>query len=144
MKGAYSSSATLTTAPRYTLQLLARSLAAGFSLLQAQKRASLCFRVAGAGVVKLNKLYLSVNRNLLTRYWIEIDTDNPAFKKIGITAYSLGDAFNILKDHLPFTFTSDLIVKVKEDLDYDELDQNHIVPNMGPISERGIWYPWIL
>ena len=84
-----------------------------------------------------------MNRNLLT-YWIEVDRNNSSFKKIGVTAFSLDDAFNILKDQLSVNFDNDLTFEVTEDISFDELDHNHVVPNMGPISERGIWYPRIL
>ena len=36
------------------------------------------------------------------------------------------------------------IKNVIENIQFKDLDQNHVVPNMGPITERGIWYPNLL
>jgi len=73
---------------------------------------------------------------LLTPYWIELDS---YFKNIGVTAYSLDDAKRLIqekafpKEQLP------RIIKITENIQFKDLDQNHIVPNMGPITERGVW-----
>jgi hypothetical protein len=75
---------------------------------------------------------------LLTAYWIELDS---YFKNIGVTGYSLDDAKRLIqekafpKEELP------RIIKITENIQFKDLDQNHIVPNMGPITERGVWYP---
>ena len=75
---------------------------------------------------------------LLTTYWIELDS---YFRNIGVTAYSLDDDKRLIqekafpKEELP------RIKKVTENIQFKDLDQNHIVPNMGPITERGVWYP---
>jgi hypothetical protein len=31
--------------------------------------------------------------------------------------------------------------QVVEDVDIRDLDQEHVIPNMGPPSFRGVWYP---
>jgi hypothetical protein len=59
----------------------------------------------------------------------------------GVTAHSLEDAEALLaaagyvaqRDYEP-----SLVV---EDVDIRGLDQDHVVPNMGPPAIRGVWYP---
>ncbi|UHQ18314.1 hypothetical protein LVB87_08745 [Lysobacter sp. KIS68-7] len=33
------------------------------------------------------------------------------------------------------------IVEVLSDVEFSALDQNHVVPNAGPIVIRGVWFP---
>ena len=32
-------------------------------------------------------------------------------------------------------------VRVNEKVKFDDLDQTNVVPNMGPMTFRGVWYP---
>ena len=81
-------------------------------------------------------------KNLLTYYWIEIENDNPSYRKIGVTAFSIEDAKLLIESHN--SFPDSLILRsVKENIKFEDLDQNHVVPNMKPITDRGIWYPII-
>ena len=60
----------------------------------------------------------------------------------GVTAFSANDALQIIEGagyNLPED-KSDL--KIMEDIKVDDLDQPHVVKNMGPIVVRGIWYPF--
>ena len=57
-----------------------------------------------------------------------------------MTAYSKEDALALLNEaiapgHLPG------VADIIEDVRLDQLDQGHVVPNMHPIVERGVWYP---
>ena len=33
------------------------------------------------------------------------------------------------------------VLEVVEDVDVCDLDQGHLVQNMGPVNFRGVWYP---
>jgi hypothetical protein len=74
---------------------------------------------------------------VLTRYWFSTDGG----LGFGVTAYSLEDAEALLaaagyvapRDYHPSA--------VVENIDIRTLDQNHVIPNMGPPSSRGVWYP---
>lgn len=78
------------------------------------------------------------NRTLLTRYWIQAPGPVLA-SSFGVTAYSVEDAFDLLAQAgVPFDQDE---VKVIENIRFEDLDQNHIVPNMGPMVFRGVWYP---
>jgi hypothetical protein len=79
---------------------------------------------------------------LLTTYWIEMGAG--LAMQYGVTAYSFDDAISILKQKV---FRNDEIPTVKnfiENIKFRDLDQNHVVPNMGIITERGIWFPNLL
>jgi len=56
----------------------------------------------------------------------------------GVTAFSVEDALCILADE---GVDRDLIKAIVENVDVRTLDQRSIIPNMGPPSFRGIWYP---
>jgi hypothetical protein len=74
--------------------------------------------------------------DLLSPYWIEATSGS--LKGFGVTAYSADDAFQLLADaNLPMDSGPP---KIRE-VGFDELDNNHVVPNMGVISRRGVWYP---
>jgi len=73
----------------------------------------------------------------LHRYWFAIHH----IGGIGVTAYSLADAESLARDACAsFDVTFDPI-NVVEDVDVRDLDQNHVVPNIGPVNFRGVWYP---
>jgi len=84
--------------------------------------------------------------NLLTAYWFEFDNWGLGLgSQVGVTAYSLNDAKNLVrKQYFEGLFKEreiPQIKKVTENIQFKDLDQNHVVPNMGPISERGVWFP---
>lgn len=79
--------------------------------------------------------------NLLTAYWIELDRYSGLASFIGVTAYSLDDAILLIKEQLFRKQEMPRLKNVIENIKFKDLDQNHVVPNMGPITERGIWYP---
>jgi hypothetical protein len=75
---------------------------------------------------------------LLTAYWFELDSH---FSQIGVTAYSLEDAKKLIQEK---AFPKDEFPPIKnitENILFQDLDKNHVAPNIGPISERGVWYP---
>jgi hypothetical protein len=71
---------------------------------------------------------------MLVPYWIEC-VDAPG---VGITARSEADALALFEaafgdERRP--------VATKPIQDASELDQGHVVPNMGNWLKRGVWYP---
>ncbi len=58
----------------------------------------------------------------------------------GITAYSYEDAVRLLRERV-FGGDEPSIATVEENVDVSKLDQKHVVPNMGVVVTRGIWFP---
>ena len=69
-------------------------------------------------------------------YWIT--TDKPMSLGYGITARSPEDAETLLRMVLPPEHAISGMTIV---IDVQSLDQGHVVPNMGNLLKRGIWYP---
>jgi hypothetical protein len=59
----------------------------------------------------------------------------------GVTAYDEGDARNILNDKVFPLYGFREILDVVKDIDVSLLDEGHVRPNMGPSSNRGVWFP---
>jgi hypothetical protein len=72
----------------------------------------------------------------LTRYWFRTARGYG----YGVTAYSIADAKELLARDWPAS-TRDDILEVVEHIDVRSLDQGHVIPNMGPPSVRGVWFP---
>ncbi len=82
----------------------------------------------------------AMNTAGLRRFWFE-STHRHAVG-VGVTAYSLNDARALIAAELDLTgFRLEDLGTVTEDIDMRELDQNHVIPNMGPCNLRGIWFP---
>ncbi len=80
-------------------------------------------------------------REHLHRYWFRFaapDGDVPHGAQLGcgVTAVDRADAERLLKAH---TFDGELppVVSVVEDVDVQDLDARHVLPNMGDPSRRG-------
>ena len=73
----------------------------------------------------------------LIRYWFAC---TPGYG-IGITAYSRAKA-EILANKIASDFKWK-IMNVVENIDVSTLDQNHIIPNMGPPNFEGVWFPYL-
>ena len=78
---------------------------------------------------------------LLTTYWI--DFGETLHSQYGATAYSLEDAKYLFTKEVFHGNELPPIKHVPTNIQFKDLDQNHVALNMGPISERGIWYPLI-
>ena len=72
---------------------------------------------------------------LLRRYWFKTRENTG----IGVTGYTVDDARNLIDDaSLAWDYE---VLEVVEDVDIRDLDQGHVVPNIGPVNFRGVWYP---
>ena len=90
----------------------------------------------------------------LHRYWFIGTADDPfGVTGIGVTAFTEEDARQILIRALP-TFAGrqwsawqcwslDMLrgARVVEDVDVQLLDRGHVIPNMGLVVDRGVWWP---
>ena len=74
---------------------------------------------------------------LLTRFWF--DSENGL--GVGVTAYSLEDAIELVKLQDISMMFKPIFVSYIENVDVECLDQRHIIPNMGICSSRGVWFP---
>lgn len=74
---------------------------------------------------------------MLSRFWFKAKRG----VGFGVTARSLVDA-ELLLTSAGFVKGADFeIAEVIEDVDIRTLDQNHVIPNMGPPNIRGVWFP---
>ena len=75
--------------------------------------------------------------SLLRRFWFPI----PGHLGIGVTARSRVEAESLAASaaaQCGWRFRASGVV---EDVDARDLDQGHVVPNMGVVSNYGVWYP---
>ena len=68
-------------------------------------------------------------------YWIM--PDGPPCLGFGVTAESEDAAVALAEPHLDGAKIS----SIRAIRDISELDQNHVVPNMGVWLRRGVWFP---
>ena len=88
------------------------------------------------------------NRKLLTTYWfVTFPESRLGPKNFGVTAYSKEDAKQLIIETVncyglrPYIDNLNDETEVIEDIDIRTLDQGHVMPNMGDITFRGVWYP---
>jgi hypothetical protein len=73
---------------------------------------------------------------MMKQYWFSIQ---PGLG-YGVTAESVTEAEKLLAS-FGYPRTGEKIINITEDVRLDTLDQNHVVPNCGPLMMRGIWFP---
>jgi hypothetical protein len=83
---------------------------------------------------------------MLKMFWFKFEADSKLWPTAlnlgcGVTAYNYEDAVNILKERVfagkPFPKVSELLL----DVNVQDLDPGHVVPNMGVVTQRGVWFP---
>jgi|CXWL01.1.fsa_nt_gi hypothetical protein len=79
----------------------------------------------------------------LETYWVHFP-DNPNMPfGIGVTASSEADAFALIRERgIDAWFAGAEVVKVIKGVRVWDLDQTNVVPNIGPMQFRGVWYPF--
>jgi len=83
----------------------------------------------------------------MRRFWFELDLSinipHPPGTLLGcgITAYDLNDALGILHTNVFIGYAAPKIKNIKKDVDIRSLDQGHVIPNMGVVTNRGVWFP---
>lgn len=80
----------------------------------------------------------------LTAFWVRSPLPHAPLG-FGVTAWSLDDVLSIIRalDYGRFLPDDLAGVRVAEGVTVAELDQPHVVANMGPITVRGMWYPFV-
>jgi hypothetical protein len=81
---------------------------------------------------------------VLTRFWFTFKTAiefSPLNIGCGVTAYDYEDARNILNLYVFINKPIPEIASALANVDIRSLDQNHVIPNMGVVSDRGVWFP---
>ena len=84
------------------------------------------------------------NNMHLVRYWLEFEkapTFSPLRLGCGITAENLDDMHHILRDVVFKGNAVPGISKCIENVDVSALDANHVLPNIGAVHRRGVWFP---
>jgi hypothetical protein len=88
--------------------------------------------------------------NCLRRFWIKLDVVfgdwHPAGMLLGcgVTAYSVEDAINLIQSDVYKEKPAHSIRLMIEDVQFSQIDRNHVLINMPAISvieKRGIWFP---
>ena len=85
-------------------------------------------------------------RDHLHRFWFRFDGDMSSLPTgtvlgCGVTAVDRADAEQLVRSAVFGGDSLPPVVDVVEDVDVRELDQGHVVPNMGDPSVRGVWFP---
>jgi hypothetical protein len=89
-----------------------------------------------------------IKKKMLKRYWFITFPENRfGPRNFGVTAFSKEHARNILIEEMDRSGLNILLenlndeTEVIEDIDIRLLDQGHIIPNMGVVTFKGVWYP---
>jgi hypothetical protein len=78
---------------------------------------------------------------LLRAFWLTFPKDPRLPMGIGVTAYSREDAFAVIAEQGISWHLEAAEIEVRQDVTLDDLDQRHVLPNIGPMRFRGVWYP---
>ena len=78
----------------------------------------------------------------LETFWISFPQDQNLAFGIGVTAYSEEDALALIKKQgVDKWFLDAREIKIAHGVRIEDLDQRNVVPNIGPLQLRGVWYP---
>jgi len=82
----------------------------------------------------------------LRRFWFTFrcgEMPSPHGRYWGLTAYDLNDALGILGKQLFCGGSLPAPLYCIEDVDVSTLDPKHVLPNIGSVVVRGVWFPRI-
>ena len=74
----------------------------------------------------------------LRRFWFPSEP-GPG---VGVTAFTLDEARELAENALVY-MPGNVITGVVEDVEVETLDEHLVLPNLGPPSVHGIWYPML-
>ena len=77
----------------------------------------------------------------LKKFLIELDRSDSGIHLVGVTAWSEDDALSLIHENIPKTNQLPDMRNIKEITSLDDLDQEHIIPNMQEFVTRGVWFP---
>ena len=85
------------------------------------------------------------SKQTLRRYWIRFDPKSQVATGFrlgcGVTALSEFDAVSLLRSIYPAAAPTFTIEEIISDVSMSQLDQNHVIPNIGDVERRGVWFP---
>lgn len=81
-----------------------------------------------------------MNNPLLTKYWLDFPQPTDYGLGVGVTAYRIEDAEMLISGKL---FANGQVPAFKHRIikSLDEIEQKHVLPNIGLVSFRGVWFP---
>lgn len=83
----------------------------------------------------------------MVRYWLEFDSLETGSLPFGVslgcgvTAANLDDALSLVRERLFAHAPTPRLRRIVQDVDVKALDPGHVLPNMGDVTRRGIWFP---
>ena len=83
----------------------------------------------------------------LHRYWLRFETADPLALPpgvalgCGVTAFSREDALSLVQETVFRGQSLPEIASITKGIDISKLDANHVLPNMGNVVLRGVWFP---
>jgi hypothetical protein len=80
----------------------------------------------------------------LRQFWFRFEkppTPTPINLDCGVTAFSKEDALQLLRERVFGAEDVPPLAQVIEDVRPEALERKHVVPNLGKIEQRGIWFP---
>jgi hypothetical protein len=81
---------------------------------------------------------ISVRLSMLIAFWFKTNRG----LGYGVTAASQAEAEELLREYgCPPSGVE--VTEVIRNIQHKDLEQNHVVPNAGPMVVRGVWYPWL-
>ncbi len=85
---------------------------------------------------------------MLKRYWFIITPqDKYGVHNIGVTAFTLTEARQLISNafaRINWTHISEMEIdnaEVIENINIELLDTDHVIPNMGVVTFKGVWFP---
>lgn len=60
---------------------------------------------------------------------------------VGVSAYNHDDAIALFRERMFGPNGPPAIEQCVEDVSLDDLEKNHVLPNIGAVHVRGIWFP---
>ena len=81
---------------------------------------------------------------MYTRYWIRFDApfaSIPLHMGCGVTAANYDDALALVRAALSPDAALPPVREVTENVDVSGLDVLHVLPNIGDVTSRGVWFP---
>jgi hypothetical protein len=82
---------------------------------------------------------------MLHRYWVTFEGAPveiwPCVVGCGVTGFDIDDALELAQSSVFGGRELPKVAEVISDIDVSTLDPNHVLPNIGVTSTRGVWFP---
>jgi len=81
----------------------------------------------------------------MIRFWIEFNINEclpiGTDKGCGVSAHDRKDALGLVRERVFAGMALPSINVLTENVDISELDERHVLANMGDVTVRGVWFP---